>query len=160
VHDELRRLARRHMKREKPEHTLQPTALVNEAYLRLVNLKRLQWEDRNHFFAIAARLMRRILVDSARARRTHKRGDGVSPVQIEDVAAPPAESDPDHALLELEKALLKLETMDARKARVVELRFFTGLSVEETGQVLGVSPRTIKRDWLFAKAWLSSQLSH
>src|ERR1700754_5216134 len=114
VHDELRRLARRHMGRERPGHTLQPTALVNEAYLRLLEIKEIRWQDRDHFFAVAARLMRRILVDSARARRAQKRGDGVIPVSLDDLAIPAVELDADHSLLELEKALLKLEAMDAR----------------------------------------------
>lgn len=157
VHNELRRLARRHMGRERLGHTLQPTALVNEAYLRLLEIKQIEWQDRDHFFAVAARLMRRILVDSARARQAQKRGDGIRPVSLEDVLSP--QSHHHDGLLELENALQKLEEMDPRKARVVELRFFTGLSVEEAARVLGVSTRTVKRDWLFAKAWLSSEIS-
>jgi len=156
VHDELRRLARQHMGRERPGHTLQPTALVHEAYLRLLKIKSIKWEDRDHFFAVAARLMRRILVDSARARHAQKRGDGQEPVPLD---CAPAASSPDDGLLALENALVKLEAFDERKARVVELRFFTGQTVEEAARVLGVSPRTVKRDWLLAKAWLAAELS-
>jgi RNA polymerase sigma factor (TIGR02999 family) len=156
VHDELRRLARRQMAGERPGHTLEPTALVNEAYLRLVTLKQIRWQDRAHFFAMAARLMRRILVDFARSRRSRKRGGGakqVSFTQSLDVA----EGQPTDVLA-LNDALEALAAVDERKGRVVELRFFGGLSVEETAEVLDVSRETVKRDWTFAKMWLRRHL--
>jgi RNA polymerase sigma-70 factor (ECF subfamily) len=156
VHEELRRLARRQMARERPGHTLQPTALVNEAYLRLVTLKQMQWQDRAHFFAMGARLMRRILVDFARSRGYQKRGGGaqrVSFTQALDVAEGQATD-----VVALNDALEALAEVDERKSRVVELRFFGGLSVEETAEVLKVSRETIKRDWKFAKMWLLRHL--
>ena len=148
VHEELRRLARRQMARERPGHTLQPTALVNEAYLRLVNLKQMQWQNRAHFFAMAARLMRRILVDFARSRGYQKRGGSakqVSFTQALEVAEGQATD-----VVALNDALEALADVDERKSRVVELRFFGGLSVEETAEVLGVSRETVKRGWSFA----------
>jgi RNA polymerase sigma-70 factor (ECF subfamily) len=157
VHDELSRLARRKMAHERPGQTLQPTALVNEAYLRLMDVKRLQWQDRAHFYAIAARVMRRILVDRARRRGARKRGDDVQLLHIDEVDVVTAK--PSYDLLSLDEALDTLETLDPRKARVIELRFFTGLTVEESAVALGVSPETVKRDWRLAKAWLSSQLA-
>lgn len=157
VHHELRRMARQHMRHERPFHTLQATALVNEAYLRLLEVKQIEWEDREHFFAVAARLMRRILVDSARARDAHKRGDGVRPEPLEEAGA--AASSPASELLFVDEALRTLEAVDARKAHVVELRVFMGLSVEETAQVLGVSGETVKRDWRLAKAWIARELA-
>jgi RNA polymerase sigma-70 factor (ECF subfamily) len=156
VYDELRRLARRQMAGEQPGHTLQPTALVNEAYLRLVNLKQMQWQNRAHFFAMGARLMRRILVDAARSRGYQKRGGGakqVSFIQALDVA----EGQPTDVVA-LNDALEALAAVDERKGQVVELRFFGGLSVEETAEVLKVSRETVKRDWTFAKMWLLRQL--
>jgi RNA polymerase sigma-70 factor (ECF subfamily) len=156
VHDELRRVARRQMAGERPGHTLQPTALVNEAYLRLVNLKQIQWQDRAHFFAMGARLMRRILVDVARSRGYQKRGAGAKQVtftQALDVA-----DDQPTDIVALNDALDALAQVDARKSQVVELRFFGGLSVEETAEVLTVSRETVKRDWTFAKLWLLRQL--
>jgi len=156
VHEELRRLARRQMAGERPGHTLQPTALVNEAYLRLVNLKQMQWQDRAHFFAMAARLMRRILVDFARSRGYQKRGGGAAQVSftraLDVVAAQPTD------VVALDGALEALAQVDERKSRVVELRFFGGLSVEETAEVLNVSRETVKRDWTFAKMWLLRHL--
>lgn len=157
VHDELSRLARRKMAHERPGQTLQPTALVNEAYLRLMDVKRLQWQDRAHFYAIAARVMRRILVDRARRRGARKRGDDVQLLHIEEADVVPAK--PSYDLLALDEALDTLETLDPRKARVIELRFFTGLNVEESAIALGVSPETVKRDWRLAKAWLQAQLA-
>ena len=157
VHRELRSLARRRMAGERPGITLQPTALVNEAYLRLLKLKQVSWQDREHFFAVAVRLMRRILVDASRNRNAQKRGEGVRPIPLED-----AEYDarsPESDLLAVDEALQRLETMDPRKARIVKLRFFLGLSVEECAMELDVSPETVKRDWRLAKAWLSQQLS-
>jgi RNA polymerase sigma-70 factor (ECF subfamily) len=156
VHRELRRLARQHMRRERHGHTLQATALVSEAYLRLLELKQIQWEDREHFFAVAARLMRRILVDSARARNAQKRSLGVEPVSLDEAES--KEAGPAGDLLFVDEALRKLQTFDARKAQVVELRVFMGLSVEEAAAVLGVSEETIKRDWRLAKAWLKHEL--
>jgi len=156
VHDELRQLARRYMAGERPDHTLQVTALVNEAYLRLVDLKRIQWHDRAHFFAMSARLMRRILVDYARARRYDKRGGGVRPVSLDDALHVAGDADRD--LVALDEALAALAATDERKARVVELRFFGGLSVDEASAVLHVSPETVGRDWRLAKAWLAREL--
>jgi RNA polymerase sigma factor (TIGR02999 family) len=156
VHEELRRLARRQMARERPGHTLQPTALVNEAYLRLVNLKQIQWQDRAHFFAMGARLMRRVLVDFARSHGYQKRGGGATPVSFTealDVAEGQATD-----VVALNDALEALADVDERKCRVVELRYFGGLSVEETAEVLNVSRETVKRDWTFAKMWLLRQL--
>jgi RNA polymerase sigma-70 factor, ECF subfamily len=157
VHKELRHMARRHMRLERPGNTLQPTALVNEVYLRLLGLKQIQWNDREHFFALSASLMRRILVDAARARQTKKRGANAITVPLDGIDIP--QISPDNGLLELENALKKLEAVDPRKARVLELRCFGGLGVEESARVIGVSPRTVKRDWLMAKAWLSAELS-
>ena len=156
VHDELRKLARRSMAGERPDHTLQATALVNEAYLRLVDLKRIQWQDRAHFFAMSARLMRRILVDHARARRYDKRGGGVRPVSLDEALHVAADADRD--LVALDEALAALAATDERKARVVELRFFGGLSVDEVGSVLHISPETVGRDWRLAKAWLAREI--
>jgi RNA polymerase sigma-70 factor (ECF subfamily) len=156
VHDELRQIARRHMRRERPGHSLQATALVNEAYLRLVDVNRIDWHDRAHFFAMASRVMRRVLVDSARARQYQKRGGGAVRVTLADdlVAAPGQGED----LIALDDALEALEKVAERKSRVVELRFFGGLSVDETAGVLGVSPDTVTRDWNFARSWLKREL--
>ena len=160
VHDELHRLAHRCMRQEQAGHTLQTTALVDEAYLRLVDADNVRWEDRRHFFAIAATIMRRILVDFARARRARKREAILlkAPVDLErlQVAAP----QPDADIVALDDALQSLAVFDARGARVVELRYFGGLSIEETAEVLGVSPRTVKRDWAAARAWLMGELQH
>jgi RNA polymerase sigma-70 factor (ECF subfamily) len=156
VEAELRRLARGYMSRERREHTLQTTALINEAYLRLVEAKGLRWQDRAHFIGISARLMRRVLVDHARARGYRKRGGGAQRVTLDEAAAvsPPRDLD----LLALDRALDALAAVDARRSRVVELRFFGGLSVEETAEVLHVSTDTIKRDWRLAKLWLLREL--
>ncbi len=160
VHDELRRLARRFMRRERGQRavrTLQTTALVNEAYLRLIDAQRVQWQDRAHFFAIAARLMRRILVDYARAQNYAKRGGGLMTISLDEAPMLAAERSPD--LVALDDALNTLAATDERKSRVIELRFFGGLSVEETAEVLKVSPDTVMRDWRLAKAWLLRELS-
>jgi RNA polymerase sigma factor (TIGR02999 family) len=157
VHQELRRLARRHMFGERAGHTLQTTALVNEAYLRLVNSKNVRWQDRAHFFAISSQLMRRILVDSARAYRSKKRGADVSKVTLDEALVGPQEKSWD--LIALDDALTVLAEVDPRKSQVVELRFFGGLSVEETAEILKVSPDTVLRDWKMAKAWLKRQIS-
>lgn len=159
VHAELRRIARVHMRREARELTLQPTALVNEVYLRLIDLRDLDWQDRAHFFAMASRLVRRVLVDAGRARRADKRGGSQVRVTLDEArvgAAAPAR-DPD--VLALDEALTNLASHDARKAQVVELRYFGGLSVEETAAVLGISAETVFRDWRFAKLWLRRALT-
>jgi RNA polymerase sigma factor (TIGR02999 family) len=156
VYDELRRLAQHYMRDEREGHTLQATALVNEAYLRLVGLDRMQWRDRAHFFAMAATLMRRVLVDHARERGRDKRGGGVSVTSLDDhIVAPRREVD----VVALDEALERLAVLDARQSQIVELRFFGGLSVEETAEALGISPATVKREWASAKAWLYQQLS-
>jgi RNA polymerase sigma factor (TIGR02999 family) len=156
VEAELRRLARGYMGRERKDHTLQPTALVNEAFIRLTDARQIRWEDRAHFLGISARLMRRVLVDHARAHGYQKRGGGMKHVTLdEDLAATP---EPDLDLLALDRALEEMAAVDGRKSRVIELRFFGGLSVEETAQVLHVSTDTVKRDWRLAKLWLLREL--
>ena len=157
VHAELQRLAHRHMARERPGHTLQTTGLVNEVYLRLVDVNQVRWQDRVHFFAVSSQLMRRILVDFARSRRYLKRGGGAQKVTFDEALIPSPKRGQD--LLLLDDALNALERVDARKSRVVELRFFGGLSVEETAEVLKVSQETILRDWKLAKAWLTREMS-
>jgi RNA polymerase sigma-70 factor, ECF subfamily len=153
VHRELRMLARRAMLREGRDHTLQPSALVNEVYLRLVEMHDLSWTDRAHFFALAGRLMRRILIDLARAKRVDKRGGGLRQVTwIDDL--PASVPRVHHDLDALDEALTRLAAIDPRRAQVVELRFFGGLSVDEVAAVLKVSPRTVMRDWTLARAWL------
>jgi RNA polymerase sigma-70 factor (ECF subfamily) len=156
VYHELHCLARRHMKRERPGHSVQTTALVNEAYIRLVDYKRMQWQNRAHFFAVSAQLMRRILVEHAR-RHNLKRGGGVQHVSLEDAAVAGGNRAAD--LVALDDAMNALGRLDARKAQVVEMRFFGGLSVEETAEVLKVSPVTVMRDWSSAKAWLYRELA-
>jgi RNA polymerase sigma factor (TIGR02999 family) len=155
VYDELRRLASRYMRGERPGHSLQTTALVNEAYIRLVDYRGMRWQDRAHFFAVSAQLMRRILVDHAR-RHNLKRGGGVQHVSFEDTAE--VGSDRAADLLALDDALDALSRVDPRKVQVVEMRYFGGLSVEETADVLKVSPITVMRDWSTAKAWLYREL--
>ncbi len=146
------------MRLERNEHTLQPTALVNEAFLRLAGMSEVDYRDRVHFFALAARMMRRVLVDHARGRGYQKRGAGARPVALEDwrIASP----DRDPEIVALDDALEELARHDARKATVVELRFFAGLSVEETAVALDVSPKTVIRDWTLSKAWLARQMNH
>lgn len=156
VHHELRRLARRQMHGERAGHTLQTTALVNEAYMRLLGLERVRWQDRGHFFAMAARLMRRVLVDHARSRQYQKRGGGSEHVVFDEELVAAGERPAD--MVALDDALALLAVVDKRKSDVVELRFFGGCSVEETAQALGVSPETVMRDWRFAKAWLLREL--
>jgi RNA polymerase sigma-70 factor (ECF subfamily) len=156
VHAELRRLARQCMANERPDHTLQASALVNEAYLRLIDLKRMQWQNRAHFFAMSARVMRRILVDFARARRNEKRGGGAPKLSLDEAALPPVETD--HDLVALDDALHALAAVHPRKSDVVELRYFGGLSLEETAEALHVSTDTVKRDWRFAKLWLLREI--
>ena len=157
VQQELHRLAHRYMSREKPDHTLQTTALVNEVYLRLVDVAHVSWQDRVHFFAISARIMRRILTDFARSRNYQKRGGAALHVSFDEALAVGKKRDAE--IIAIDEALVALAAVDARKSQVVELRFFAGLSVEETAEVLKVSPETVKRDWRFAKAWLYQALS-
>ena len=157
VHDELRRIARRCLAGERAGHSLQPTALVNEAYLRLVGVQHVDWQDRTHFLAMSARLMRRILVDVARSKHYKKRGGSAVRVTFDEALA--VTNEPGRDLVALDDALQALATVDARKAHVVEMRFFGGLSVEETALALAVSVDTVMRDWKLAKAWLSRELS-
>jgi len=156
VYEELHRIARRYMGREREGHTLQTSALVNEAYLRLVDWKNVEWQNRAHFFAVSAQMMRRILVDFARDRRYLKRGGGALQVSLAEAAGMTSQRGTD--LVALDDALNSLAVMDKRKSQVVELRFFGGLSVEETAEVLKVSPETIMRDWRLAKVWLLREL--
>ncbi len=157
VYPELRRIAARHLRSERQGHTLQPTALVHEAYLRLAHRPDQDWQDRTHFFAVAARIVRRILVDHARARLTVKRGEGVPTLTLPDVASRAGSSEVD--LLDLDAALGDLERRDARQSQVVELRYFGGLSIEEAAEVLHVSPSSVKREWLIAKTWLRTRMT-
>ena len=156
VEAELRRLARTYMGRERREHTLQTTALVNEAFLRLIDARRVSWQDRAQFVGIAARLMRRVLVDHARARAYQKRGGGAQRVTLDEALS--VSSDPTPDVVALDRALEALAAIDVRKSRIVELRFFGGLSIEETAEVLHVSTDTVKRDWRLAKLWLLREL--
>jgi RNA polymerase sigma-70 factor, ECF subfamily len=157
VHDELRRLARRHMAGERVGHTLQATALVNEAYLRLIEVNQVRWQNRAHFFAMASRVMRRILVDAARARGYQKRGGGAETVSLDEALL--VSGGPRQDLIALDDALNALAAFDLRKSQVVEMRFFGGLSVEETAEALHVSADTVMRDWRLAKVWLLRELS-
>jgi len=157
VHDELHRMAHRYMSGEREGHTLQTTALVNEAYLRLVDSGRVRWKNRAHFFAISAQVMRRILVDFARSRRYQKRGGNAIHLALDQAPEISPEKDPD--LLALDEALTALAAIDQRKEKIVELRFFGGLSVKETAEVLKVSPDTVMRDWKMAQVWLLRELS-
>ena len=157
VERELRRLARRQMGGERPGHLLQPTALVNEAYLRLVDIQQIRWQNRAHFYAVAARLMRRILVDTARSQQYQKRGGGTHRVTFDE--ALPISTDTPEQLVALDDALEALAAVAERKSRVVELRYFGGLTIEETAEVLKISPETVMRDWKFAKTWLLRELS-
>lgn len=157
VYEELRRIARQHMRREGPGHTLQTTALVNETYLRLAESRRVRWQNRAHFFAVAARAMRHILVDYARRDRRRKRGGGLRPLSLEETAV--AAREQSDALVALDEALRSLARVDPRRARVVELRYFGGLELKEVAELLAVSPATVLRDWNLAKAWLYRQLS-
>jgi RNA polymerase sigma factor (TIGR02999 family) len=156
VHDELRRLARRHMARERVGHTLQATALVNEAFVRLIDVQQVKWQDRAHFFAMSSRLMRRILVDFARSKGYQKRGGGAQKVSFDEALV--VTTEPGQDLVALDDALNALAAFDGRKAQVVEMRFFGGLSVEETAEALKVSVDTVMRDWKLAKAWLLREL--
>jgi RNA polymerase sigma factor (TIGR02999 family) len=157
VYDELRRLARHYMKRERAGLTLQTTALVNEAYLRLVDQRNVHWQNRTHFFAISAQLMRRILIDHARKRHNARRGGDVRKVSLDQAAV--VSRDNDAELIALDDALKSLEAMDQRKSKIVELRFFAGLNIEDTAEVLGISPATVQREWSVAKAWLYREIN-
>ncbi len=157
VHDELHRIARRCMAGERAGHSLQATALVNEAYLRLIDVQHVNWQDRAHFLAMGARLMRRILVDHARSKRNQKRGGGAVRVTFDEMVLAADEPGPD--LVALDEALVALGKVDERKSRVIELRYFGGLTVEETAAVLKVSVDTVMRDWKLARAWLLRELS-
>ena len=152
VYQELRRLASYYMRRERAGHTLQTTALVNEAYLRLIDYRRMSWQNRAHFFAVAAQAMRRILVEHARARKVNKRGGGGQKVSLDEAVVVSAEQASE--LIALDDALSSLESLDPRKARIVELRYIGGLSIEEAAEVLGISAATVQREWRAAKAWL------
>jgi RNA polymerase sigma factor (TIGR02999 family) len=157
VYEQLHRVAQHYMAGQRPGHTLQTTALVNEVYLRLVDCGQVNWQDRAHFLAVSAQLMRRILIDFARSRGYQKRGGGLPHLSLEE--APSVCNEPDANIIALDDALKALAEVDARKSRVVELRFFGGLSVEETAEVLGVSAETVGRDWKLAKMWLLHELS-
>ncbi|HYT66733.1 MAG TPA: sigma-70 family RNA polymerase sigma factor [Vicinamibacterales bacterium] len=157
VYDELRRLAARYMRRERPGHTLQTSALINEAYLRLVDARGVQWQNRAHFFGVSAQVMRHILVDFARARQNLKRGGGAQPVSLDAVMVSVPERGTD--LLALDEALERLAALSPRQSRVVELRYFGGLTEEEVAEVLSISPRTVRNDWGLARAWLYRELT-
>jgi len=152
VHAELRRIAQRQMKQERPGHTLQATALVNEAYMKLAGQEGVEWHDRAHFFAVCSQVMRHILIDHARAHARDKRGGGAIQVSLNEVAVMAAEQAAD--FIALDEALRTLEKVDQQKGRIIELRYFGGLSIEETAEVLKISPRTVRREWRRAKAWL------
>jgi RNA polymerase sigma factor (TIGR02999 family) len=157
VYDELRRIARRHLRREPPGHSLQATALVHEVYLRLVDVDRMTLKSRTHFFAVAARLMRQILVDHARRKRAGKRGGGVTMMSLDEVS--PAAQTSSVDVLALDQALDALSSFDIQQCRVVELRFFAGLNIDEAAEALGISTATVEREWAMAKAWLYQRLS-
>jgi RNA polymerase sigma factor (TIGR02999 family) len=162
VYDHLRKLARQHVRQERPERRLDATALVHEAYVRLVDAKSIDWQDRAHFFAVSAKIMRRILVDLARTNAASKRGGDMQRVEhstaLDFDRLPAAGTDPASEVCALDDALVALAQTDPRRAQVIEMRFFGGLSVEETGEALGVSPQTVMRDWKLARAWLAREL--
>ena len=159
VYDELRRVARRHLRREPPGHSLQATALVHEVFLRLVDADRMTPMSRTHFFAISARLMRQILVDHARRKRADKRGGGATVISLDEVGPAAAQTSSGVDVLALDEALDALSSFDARQCRVVEMRFFAGLNIPETADALGISTATVEREWAMAKAWLHHRLS-
>ncbi|MCL5744953.1 MAG: sigma-70 family RNA polymerase sigma factor [Acidobacteria bacterium] len=158
VYDELRRVADHLLRRERAAHTLQPTALVHEAYLRLVDQTRVDWHNRSHFLAVAAQMLRRVLVDHARAKQRLKRGSGTVVVSLQESLAPGPERNLD--VVALDEALNALARLDPQQSRIVELRFFAGVSIEQTAASLGISPATVKRDWAVARAWLYRRLTH
>jgi RNA polymerase sigma factor (TIGR02999 family) len=157
VYEELKRLAASYMRRERPDHTLQSTALVHEAFIRLMGQERIEWQDRAHFFGVAAHMMRRILVDHARRAKAVKRDAGHN-ITLDDSIADPATLSLD--VLRVNDALHELAAIDPRQARIVEMRFFVGLTIDETAEVLGISAATVSREWMLARAWLHSDLSH
>jgi RNA polymerase sigma factor (sigma-70 family) len=177
IYQELRALAQRHLRRERANHTIQRTALVHEAFVRLINQQSVDWQSRAHFFALASNLMRRILVDHARARLAEKRGGGVAVVSLDEVLSPPDAEDgspsgaahapepytldeeTDEDVAAIDAALTRLAALDERQARIVEMRYFGGLTIEETAQVLGISDATVKREWTLARAWLRRELA-
>jgi RNA polymerase sigma factor (TIGR02999 family) len=156
VYNELRKLAASHLRRERSDHTLQPTALVHEVYLRLAEQKNVQWQDKSHFFGVAAQLMRRILVDHARSHMADKRGSGLPKASLNEAIAMSRERPAE--LLALDESLTQLASADPQQGRIVELRVFAGLTIEQTAEVLGISPATVKRDWNLAKAWLLREI--
>jgi RNA polymerase sigma factor (TIGR02999 family) len=156
IYAELHRRAELYMRGERPNHTLQPTALINEAYLRLINYREMRWQNRAHFFAVAAQAMRRILVDHARRRKAEKRGDAAYTLSLDEAFALPEKRDID--LVALDDAINDLAAIDPQKSRMVELRFFSGLTIEETAAVMGVAPDTVRRHWNSAKAWLHREI--
>jgi len=158
VYGELRRLAAQRLRLERPDHTLQPTALVHEVYIRLVDQRRVRWQNRAHFYGVAAHVMRRILVDRARARKADKRGAGWERVTLVDDKTPGSTRDVD--VLALDDALTRLATLDPQQERIVELRYFGGLTLDETAEVIGISTATVKREWAIARAWLRAELSN
>ncbi len=157
VYEELRRMAARQLRRERPEHTLQPTALVHEAWLRLVQTNRLTWQNRAHFLGVAAELMRRVLVDHARRRSAEMRGGGETRLSLDEALGVSAQKEIN--LLALDDALTGLAALDPRQSRIVELKYFGGLAIEEIAEVVGISPATVKRDWQWARAWLQREIS-
>lgn len=152
VYNELKRLAASYLRRERPDHTLQSAALVNEAYLRLVDQTQTRWQNKAHFYGIAAQMMRRVLADHARGHNAAKRGAGIPELELDETVVQSQSRNFD--VMDLEEALQKLEKLDPQQGRIVELRFFSGLSIEDTANVLGISPATVKRDWAAARAWL------
>ena len=156
IHHELRKLAASYMRKERPDHTLQPTALVNEAFLKLIDQRAVKWQNRAHFFGIAAQAMRRILVDHARAHAAGKRGDGVRKVSLDDAMMIGGTVDID--LIALDEALTRLAAIDPQQSRVIELRYFGGLTMDETAEVMHISPATVGREWRMAKAWLFAEI--
>jgi RNA polymerase sigma factor (TIGR02999 family) len=161
VYDQLRKQARRQLRREQPNHTFDTAALINEAYLKLVKQRSVQWQDRSHFFALAAELMRRILVDHARTKQRQKRGGNDKDMPLDEVITSPrlATAGIDVDLIALDEALGRLEIIDEQQVRVIELRYFAGLGIEETSEILKIAPATVKRDWASAKAWLKHELT-
>jgi RNA polymerase sigma factor (TIGR02999 family) len=157
VYNELKRLAGSYLRRERPDHTLQSAALVNEAYLRLVDQTQTRWQNKAHFYGIAAQMMRRILADHARGHNAAKRGAGMPELELDEAIAQAHSRSVD--LLDLEEALQRLEKLDPQQGRIVELRFYSGLSIEDTANVLGISPATVKRDWAAARAWLFREVA-
>jgi len=157
VYEELRHLAKSHLQRERPGHTLQSTALVHEAYLRLIDQKQVHWKNRAHFFALASQMIRRILVDHARAHKAGKRGAGVQNLSLDEALGVPGTPDVD--VLALDDALTGLAKLDPQQSRIVELRFFAGLSIDETAEIIGLSPATVNREWSAARAWLFREIT-